>query len=399
MQIRLFKPCVGEEELANIRSVFARGWLGLGPLVGQFEKEWSEYLGAKASVGVNSATAALHLALTAFGFPPGRKVLVPAITFASTATAVLYNQLVPVFVDVDPETLLISLEDLKRKITPDCVAVMPVHMGGHPVPMDKLNEIAKQHHLAVIEDCAHCAGGVYKGKKLGMWGDIGCFSFEEKKCMTTGDGGMLSSNQPLLIEPLRANRWVGIDKDTWKRAAGYTAAGAEDARHWYYEIAVLGYKYNMNDLMAAIGLAQLKKLDRMNERRSQIIRRYLDGITDCHSIRPLLPYDLNGNAYWIFGVRCERRDDLILHLKRKEIATSVHYMPLPLHPLFKHFSGHIPHAERVWKTMITLPLFPDLKDDEVDYIVDALREFDRPRAHSESDLGAYEQPDPVHDAH
>ena len=388
MQIRLFKPSVGEEELANIRSVFERGWLGLGPLVSQFEKEWSQYIGAKNSIGVNSATAALHLALTAFRFPAGKRVLVPAITFASTATAALYNQLVPVFVDVDPETLSISLEDLKRKITPDCVAVMPVHLCGHPVPMDQLNEIAKQHSLAVIEDCAHCAGGVYKGKKLGMWGDIGCFSFEEKKCMTTGDGGMICSNQPELIEALRAYRWVGIDKDTWKRSAGYTATGAEDTRHWYYEIAVLGYKYNMNDLMAAIGLAQLHKLEQMKERRTQIIQRYLAGIADCRTIRPMLPYSLEGSSYHIFGVRCEKRDDLIWHLKQKGIATGVHYMPLPLHPLFKSFEGRIPNAERVWTTMITLPLFPDLKDEEVDYVVDAIQEFDEDGLRSVTLTGA-----------
>jgi perosamine synthetase len=377
LQIRLFKPCVGEEELANIRSVFERGWLGLGPLVGQFEKEWSQYIGAQASVGVNSATAALHLALTAFRFPPGRKVLIPAITFVSTATAALYNQLVPVFVDVDADTLSISLEDLERKVTPDCVAIIPVHMGGHPVPMEQLNEIASRHHLAVIEDCAHCAGGIYKGKKLGTWGDIGCFSFEEKKCMTTGDGGMISSNKVELIESLRAYRWVGIDKDTWKRSSQYTSPEAMDARHWYYEVGVLGYKYNMNDLMAAIGLAQLRKLDQMNERRRQIIRRYLEGIRNCQMIRPSFPYDLEGNAYWIFSVRCEQRDRLILHLKRKGIATSVHYMPLPMHPLFRDCDGHIPEAARVWQTMVTLPLFPDLKDAEVDYVVDALQEFNR----------------------
>jgi perosamine synthetase len=375
LQVRLFKPCVGEEEIASIRSVFERGWLGLGPLVEQFEKEWSAYLGATTSVGVNSATAALHLAVTAMQVPAGSKVLVPAITFVSTAAAALYNRLVPVFVDVDEHTLSISLEDLERKVTSDCAIVMPVHMGGHPVPMDGLIEIAKRHNLAVIEDCAHCAGGIYKGRKLGTWGDIGCFSFEEKKCMTTGDGGMISSNRPELVEPLRAYRWVGIDKDTWKRSAQYTSADGIDARHWYYEVSVLGYKYNMNDLMAAIGLAQLRKLDRMNERRRQIIRRYLEGISGCKRIVPLLPYQLDGNSYWIFGVRCEQRDKLILHLKRKGIATSVHYMPLPMHPLFKKYDGDIPVAKRVWQTMVTLPLFPDLTDAEVDYVVEALHEF------------------------
>src|SRR5208337_3410717 len=277
----------------------------------------------------------------------------------------------------DPDTLSLSLEDVERKITPDTVAVLPVHMGGHPVPMERLMEIGRQHRLAVIEDCAHCAGGIYKGKKLGTWGDIGCFSFEEKKCMTTGDGGMISSNQPELIEPLRPYRLVGIDKDTWKRSAQYTSADGMDARHWYYEVSVLGYKYNMNDLMAANGLAQLKKLDGMNARRRVIIQRYLDGIQDCEQIKPLLPYSLEGSSYWIFGVRGDHRDELIVHLKNRRIATGVHYMPIPMHPLFKKYDRDIPVAKRVWQTMITLPLFPDLTDSEVDYVVEALQEFDR----------------------
>jgi perosamine synthetase len=328
-------------------------------------------------VGVNSATAALHLALTAFGFRPGSKVLVPAITFISTATAALYNHLEPVFVDVDPVTLSISIEDLDRKVSKDCVAIIPVHMGGHPAAMEHINEFAKIHHLAVIEDCAHCAGGFYKGKRLGTWGNIGCFSFEEKKCMTTGDGGMISSNNTDLVEPLRAYRWVGIDKDTWKRSAGYTSPEALDARHWYYEIAVLGYKFNMNDVMAAIGLAQLKKLDRMNQRRREIIQRYLYGIQGCRQIQPILPYQLKDASYWLFGVRCRRREELILHLKRQGIATGVHFLPLPLHPLFRNHKEPIPVAREVWPTMLTLPLFADMTDEEVDYVVTALNEFDR----------------------
>lgn len=376
-QIRLFKPCIGEEELSNIRSVFERAWLGPGPLVVEFEKEWSEYLNVSSSVGVNSGTAALHLALMVYDFPAGSKVLVPAITFVSTAMAALYNRLVPVFVDVEPDTLSMSMEDLEKKLDSKCVAVIPVHFGGHPVPMEQLTKIAKRHRLTVIEDCAHCAGGAYKGKKLGTWGDIGCFSFEEKKCMTTGDGGMLSSDHVDLIEPLKASRWVGIDKDTWRRSASYTDSGALDTRHWYYEVSRLGYKYNMNDLMAAIGLAQLKKLDWMNERRRAIIRRYLDGIKDCQQIRPLFPYALEDAAYWIFGVRCKRRDDLIAHLKQKGIATGVHYMPIPLHPFFKSYDKAIPIAKEVWQTILTLPLFPDLTEAQVDYVVDALCEFDQ----------------------
>lgn len=378
MNVRLFKPSVGKEELENIKAVFERAWLGLGPLVTEFEQEWTKYVGTTMSVGVNSGTAALHLALAAFSFPEGSKVLVPAITFVSTATAALYNRLEPVFVDVDPDTLSMCMDDLERKITKECVAVMVVHMGGHPVKMERLLEIARAHRLAVIEDCAHCAGGSYHGKKLGTWGDIGCYSFEEKKGMTTGDGGMISSDQPNLLDSLRAMRWVGIDKDTWKRVAGYTNSEAIDARHWYYEIAILGYKYNMNDLMAAIGLAQLKKLDQMNARRRVIIGRYLQGIVKLKKVQSLLPYDLGeGSAYWIFGVRCDKRDDLILHLKKRGIATGVHYMPLPMHPLFRNSNALVPHANQVWETLVTLPLFPDLTDAEVDYVIEALCDFDR----------------------
>jgi perosamine synthetase len=376
MNIRLFKPSVGEEELANLREVFDRAWLGLGPMVSRFEEEWSTYIGCKMSIGVNSATAALHLALTAFHFPAGKKVLVPAITFTSTANVVIFNNLIPVFVDVDPETVVMDLNDLEQKIDKDCVAVIPVHNGGFPVPMEKLLEITRKHNLKVIEDCAHCAGGDYHGKKLGTWGDIGCFSFEEKKSMTTGDGGMICSDNIELIEPLKAYRWVGIDKDTWRRAEAAKGEQENEARHWHYEIAVLGYKYNMNDVMAAIGLAQLKKLDRLNARRREIIKMYLDGIKDLKNIKPIFPYSIDDNeAYWYFGIRCARRDELIIHLKRKGIATGVHFYPLPLQPLFKPYDNGCPIAKEIWQTFITLPSHADLTEEEVNYILESLRSF------------------------
>jgi perosamine synthetase len=375
MNIRLFKPSLGQEELDNIKEVFDRAWLGNGPVVIKFEEAWSQYLECKISVGVNSATAALHLALTAFHFPEGKKVLVPAITFASTATAVLYNRLIPVFVDVDPVTVSMDLNDLQRKYDKDCVAVIPVHNGGYPVPMDRLMEIAKKLDLKVIEDCAHCAGGDYKGKKLGTWGHIGCFSFEEKKCMTTGDGGMICSDDIELINPLRACRWVGIDKDTWRRAEDAAGISENEAMHWYYEISVLGYKYNMNDVAAAIGIAQLKKLDAMNSRRAIIIKNYLDGIKEIKHICPIFPYERGNGAYWYFGIRCEKRDRLIIYLKNKGIATGVHFYPLTLQPLFKPYAFGCPTAEKIWKDFITLPSHVDLKDIEIEYVLDSLSEF------------------------
>ena len=376
MKIRLFKPSVGAEELAAVKEVFDRAWLGQGPKVREFEKAWSDYVGCQGSVAVNSGTAALHLALAAFAFHAGKKVLVPAITFISTANAALFNGLEPVFVDVDNDTLGIDLADLERKVTDDAVAVIPVHMGGHPVPMERLMEIARSHGLKVIEDCAHCAGGEYKGKKLGTWGHIGCFSFEEKKCMTTGDGGMICSDDVKLLEPLRTMRWLGIDKDTWKRNSQYTKTDA-DPRHWFYQISMLGYKYNMNDLSAAIGLVQLKKLDRMNSARRRAIAHYLVGLQDAKHIRPLLPYETDGGlAYHLFGVRHERRENLILHLKKHGIATGVHYTPLPLHPLFEAHREATPVACKIYESMITLPLYADIESKEIDYLVEAILEFE-----------------------
>lgn len=376
--IRLFKPSIGSEELENIKEVFDREWLGLGPMVSKFEEEWSRYIGAKMSIGVNSATAALHLALKAFHFPKGKKVLVPAITFTSTANVVLFNDLIPVFVDVNEENASMNLDDMKQKYDKDVVAVIPVHNGGYPVPMDELMEWANEKQIKVIEDCAHCAGGEYKGKKLGAWGHIGCFSFEEKKCMTTGDGGMICSNDTELIEPLKPYRWVGIDKDTWRRAEAAKGAQENEAMHWHYEISVLGYKYNMNDVMAAIGLAQLKKLDEMNARRRKIIGKYLNGIKQIQGIEPYVPYTLEGDeAYWFFGIKVskEKRDSLIVHLKNKGIATGVHFYPLTLQPLFKKYAFDCPVAEELWKSFITLPTHVDLTDEEINYVISEIENY------------------------
>lgn len=376
MNIRLFKPSVGKDELDSLKEAFDRQWLGLGPMVEKFENEWSKYIGCKKSLGVNSGTAALHLALSSFNFPKGKKVLVPAITFTSTANVVLYNNLEPVFVDVEENTVSMDLNDLIKKIDKDCVAVIPVHNCGYPVPMEKLNEIAKHHNLKVIEDCAHCAGGEYKGKKLGTFGDIGCFSFEEKKCMTTGDGGMICSDDEELIEMLTPYRWVGIDKDTWKRAESAKNRLDNEAMHWHYEIAVLGYKYNMNDIMASIGLAQLKKLDNFNHKKRDIIRKYLNGMKNLDFIKPIFPYDVDSKlAYWYFGIRTEKRDEFIIHLKNKGIATGVHFYPLTLQPLFRKYNKNCPVANEIWKTFITLPSHTELTDEEIQYILKALSEF------------------------
>ena len=374
MNIRLFKPSLGEEELQAIKEAFDRSWVGLGPKVAEFEEEWRKFIGCEMAVGVNSATAALHLALACFRFPEGKKVLVPSLTFSSTASAVLYNRLIPVFVDSDPITLGMSLEDLEKKYDKDCVAVIPVHYAGHPVPMEKLVPWSRERGLKVIEDCAHTAGAMYKGRVLGTWGDIGCYSFEEKKLMTTGDGGMMVTDDPDLFRDVKAMRWVGIDKDNWKTAQLYTKAN-RDAMHWFYELNVLGYKYNMNDLAASIGLIQLQKLPEFNKRRSEIIQQYLKDLKDLNSIKPLLPFEPEKYPYQMFGIRSDNRDDLMIFLKSKGIATGCHYTPLSIQPLFKAWSHNCPYIEKEADKFITLPLHADLADEEVDYILDNLSNF------------------------
>lgn len=377
MSIRLFAPYLGEEELNEIRDSFEKSWVGLGEKVIRFESAFSEYLKCKNSIGVNSATAGLHLAVNAFGFQKGKKVLVPDITFASTAFAPIYNGLDPVFVDVNEDNVSMSIEDLEKKFSKECVAVMPVHYGGHPAEMEKITDFAKQNNLKVVEDCAHTIGASYKGKNLGLWGDVGCFSFEEKKAMTTGDGGMICTNDYEIAERIKAPKWLGIDKDTYKRSSGYISADELDIKHWYYDINELGFKYNMNDLSAAIGLVQLKKLDWMNKRRSEIIREYLDQMKDLKYIKPILPFEPENYSYWLFGIRCSKRDDLIKSLKSKKIATGVHYVPLTQVNYFKQWKSECPVSEKIWNDFVTLPLHVKLSSEEVKTVVDSLYEFEK----------------------
>ena len=251
---------------------------------------------------------------------------------------------------------------------------MPVHYAGHPVPMEQLMPWAREKGLKVIEDCAHTAGSMYKGKMLGTWGDIGCYSFEEKKLMTTGDGGMMVTNDPDLFKDVKAMRWVGIDKDNWKTAQAYTRAD-HDAMHWYYELNVLGYKYNMNDLAASIGLVQFKKLPRFNQKRSRIIRQYMDGLEKLTGIIPLLPYESEIYPYQMFGIRADNRNELMIYLKSVGIATGCHYTPLSVQPLFSVFGRNCPYIEKEADRFITLPLHVDLTNKEVDYVVEKIMDF------------------------
>jgi perosamine synthetase len=374
MNIRLFKPSLDSKELNSVKRVFKNSWIGLGPQVSAFENAWKRYLRCNEAIALNSGTAALHLAIRLFKFPAGKKVLVPSLSFSSTASAVLYNNLVPIFVDSDPITLGMDLKDLDNKYDKNCVAVIPVHYAGHPIDMQALINWTNIKKLKVIEDCAHTVGSKYLDKPLGLWGDIGCFSFEEKKIMTTGDGGMICSNDKDLLKEIKAMRWVGIDRDTWKVSKLYTKKN-KNALHWFYEINILGYKYNMNDLAASIGLVQLKKLGKMIKKRSEIIKTYLHLLRDIKQIKPLLPYRPEKFSYWMFGIRTEKRNELIIKLKSLKISTGCHYTPLSLQPLFKKWGHNCPYIEKEANKLLTLPLHVDLSKKNIEFICSSILNF------------------------
>jgi len=375
LKVRLSTPTVNHLELKEIKKIFNNSWLGYGPKVGEFEKAWSDYFDVKYSIGVNSCTAALHLSLAVNKFKKNKKVLVPAMTFSASAASVLYCGLKPIFVDIDPKTLVMSFEDLKKKYTKDCVAIIAVHFNGQPCEMEKIVPWAKKKNLKVIEDCAQTCGGDYKGKKLGTWGDFGCFSFQEIKIMTTGgDGGMITTNNKKFVKDLKSLSYHGWDQDPLVRHK--KSLQGNKAKHWNYSITKLGFKYNMTDLMAAIGMIQLKKLKYFNFKRTQIIKNYLKSLNDCKNLSPAFPYKFNNSSYWMFTLRCKKRDELIEYLKSKKIATTVYIKPLPLHPLYRKYKHNIKNSLKIWKELLTVPTYPNMNKQQFNYVIKHIKEFD-----------------------
>jgi len=381
--IQVFKPSFGEEEIEALRETFRTSWIGLGPKTAEFEKAFATYVGAKYAVGTTSATAALHLACLALGIGPGDEVLVPTMTFVSTAHAPVYCGAVPIFVDIEPDTLNISVEDIQRKLTPQTKAIIPVHYGGHACQMDEIWDIAEQHGLFVIEDASHACGSEYMGRRIGGLerSDATCFSFHAVKNLATGDGGMITTNRIEMVRALKQLRWVGIDKGTWDRTEESLMeleTGTQRYAHysWYYEVRELGYKYHMNDIIAAIGLVQLHKLEAANARRREIVERYNQEFEGVDWIECPVEKEYTRSACHNYVIKTPYRDALNLYLKGKNIATGVHYMPIHLQPYYrKQFKVVLPVAERVWTQLLTLPLYPDLTDDEVDYVIESILGF------------------------
>jgi len=374
-KIRLFKPDLTSQELKAVARVFKKSWIGQGPEVVKFENEFKRFVKSRNAIATNSGSAALHLAVSAFNFKKGKNILVNNLTFVSSANGVLFNNLKPILIDCDPVTLGFDLEDAKKKINKNTVAIIVVHYGGHPAEMEKIIKFAKKNKIKVIEDCAHCIGGSFKGKKLGTWGDIGCFSFEEKKGLTTGDGGMIVTNDDNLVKPIKQLRWCGIEKDTWKRSKNLFI-NKKLKYEWYYEVSREGYKFNMTDLSASIGRVQLKRFRSLMSKKNSLIRYYIKKIQSIN-FNLLLPYDIQNNSYWIMGLKHKKRDLLMNHLNKNNISTGVHYLPLSKHPLYKKYDKGLKVSNNIWREILTLPLHTGMSKKDIDRIAYCLNNFQK----------------------
>jgi perosamine synthetase len=371
-------PDIDDTEVAEVASVIRSGWLTTGSKTDRFEAEFAAFVGAGHAVAVNSCTAAMHLALESSGLRAGDEVIVPTYTFAATAEVVRYFGARPVLVDVDPTSLCIDPAKVEAAVTPRTRAIIPVHLGGRCAEMDELRVIAERHNLCVIEDAAHAFPAKYKGRAVGTLSDFTCFSFYATKTLTTGEGGMICTENGLLADRCRVMCLHGISRDAWKR---YTAEGT-----WYYEVVAPGFKYNLTDIAAALGVAQLRKANRMHERRVQIAGRYTAAFRELPELEPPPDAPAGGQHAWhlyMLRLNLDRlsisRARFIEELKHLSIGTSVHFIPLHLHPYYRKTYGYepedLPVAYREYQREISLPVYSKMTDDDVQDVIDAVTDI------------------------
>ncbi len=365
-------PTLGKEEFDAIKEVLSSGWLTTGPVTQKFENEFAEYIGCKHALAVNSGTAALQLALDSIGLKSGDEVLVPTYTFAATAEVVTYFHARPVLCDSVVGGFNLDPADLEQRINGRTRAIIPVHVAGEPCQMDRLTSIAKRHGLRVIEDAAHALPATHGGHRIGVISDLTAFSFYATKTITTGEGGMLTTNSDEYAERSRTMRLHGIGRDAWKR---YSREGS-----WYYEVQHAGYKMNLCDLLSAIGIAQLSKCDDFWKRRQSIARTYSQRFRCLEELEiPPEGQTPDGHSWHLYILRIKpdtlaiNRNQFIEQLKEMGIGASVHFIPLHLHPYYRtrygYKAGDFPDAEDSYSRCLSLPIFPGLTDAQVDKII------------------------------
>lgn len=370
MSIPYGRQYIDEEDIAAVIDTLRSDYLTTGPKVEEFEKKVADYLGVKYAVAVSNGTAALHCACLAAGIKEGDEVITSPITFVASANCVLYCGGTPVFADIDPVTYNIDPEDVKRKITNKTKAIIPVHFTGQPCEMDELIQIAKEHNLIIIEDAAHALGADYKGRKIGTISDMTTFSFHPVKHITTGEGGMITTNNKDLYDKLMLFRTHGITKD-------HAAMTANDGA-WYYQQIELGYNYRITDIQCALGISQMKKLDYFIKRRKEIVEKYNEVLIGVAGI--IIPKELPGcNSSWhlyVIQVTGNRRKLVFDQLREKDIYTMVHYIPVYTHPYYRNHGYQevtCPTAEAVYENFISLPIYPQLTEEEQNYVIEEVK--------------------------
>ena len=371
------KPFISEDEVNEIVDTVRSGWLSMGPKTIRFENEFNKYIGSRKSVAVSSWTAAGHLALEAFGIKAGDEVIVPTMTFPATAEIVCYFGAKPVIIDVAEDTLNISLKEIEKAITSKTKAIIPVHYGGQPCDMDEIQELANHHNLKVLEDAAHSLPAVYKGKKVGTISDVTCFSFYATKTLSTGEGGMICTNNEEIAERTAIMRLHGINRDAWKR---YSESGS-----WYYEVVAPGYKYNFTDLQASLGLPQLKKVDAMWESRKRISKMYTEALKELDTIQLHTIKSDRESSWHLFPIRLnlnmlnKNRAQIIDELRQKNIGVGVHFMPVHQHLFYSQTfnlnDDNFPVASSVFPRLLSLPIYPGMNDEHVNRVINVLTDI------------------------
>ena len=370
-------PRLGEEEIAEVVDSLRSGWLGTGPKVHRFEEQIRDYTGAQHAMALHSCTAALHLSMVASGVGPGDEVITTPMTFAATVNSIIHTGATPVLVDCDRETQLIDPQRIADAVTPRTRAVIPVHLTGRMCDMDAIGTLAEKHALTVIEDAAHALEGVYRGRKVGNISHMTCFSFYVNKNMTTGEGGMVTTNDPELAARIKMFGLHGMSRDAWKRFS--------DAGYKHYQVEYPGFKYNMMDLQAAIGLHQVPRIDAWLRRREEIWARYDEAFAELPVGRPAAAPDDQVHARHLYTLMVDEgtsglsRDAFMGQMHERGIGTGCHYIGVHLHPYYQRAFGYtaddFPNATWISERTVSLPMTPFLSDDDVEDVVAAVREI------------------------
>ena len=368
-------PLIGEDDINEVVDALKSGWIAKGPRTIEMEKKFAEYTGAKHAIAMNSATAALHIALVANGVGPGDEIITTPMTFSASANTIIHTGAIPVFVDVDPVTFCIDPNKIEEKITERTKGIVPVHYTGHACDMDKIWEIAKKHNLFVSEDAAHAVDTKYKGKRIGAEGQCASFSFYATKNICTGEGGMLTTNDDEIAEKARILSSHGMSKAAWNR---YGKGGS-----WRYDIEYPGYKYNMFDIQAALGLRQLDKIDDMQNRRIEIAKAYNDAFGDMKEIITPVTKDYCDHAWHLYVIELNldkltiNRDKFIEELAEENIGTSVHFIPVHLMSYYReefgYKEGDFPVTENHFNKILSLPLYPKMSDEDIEDVIYAVK--------------------------